>query len=204
MPHPAGADRGFLRAPPSCLRCRDPGAGRAGDGRWLERVLRPARPRPPAQGRWRNARPSRADVDPSCVLEPEARRALGTCHGLRRAHLRRYLDEGVFRWNRRRHTATAFDTPLGIGTRLRPADCRDSAGQHVRSPQAGRQPPPALRSASIGAECRPANLHDSARNQLPQVQNSRKSPGTARKPRLERRTPINIWGDRKQRDKPYI
>ena len=98
------------------------------------------------------------------------RRALGTCHGLRRAHLRRYLDEGVFRWNRRRHTATAFDTPLGIGTRLRPADCRDSAGQHVRSPQAGRQPPPALRSASIGAECRPANLHDSARNQLPQVQ----------------------------------
>ncbi len=31
--------------------------------------------------------------------------ALGTFHGLRRAHLRRYLDEFVFRWNRRRHTA---------------------------------------------------------------------------------------------------
>ena len=28
--------------------------------------------------------------------------ALGTFHGLRRAHLRRYLDEFVFRWNRRR------------------------------------------------------------------------------------------------------
>ena len=40
--------------------------------------------------------------------------ALGTFHGLRRAHLRRYLDEVVFRWNRRRHTATAFDTLLGI------------------------------------------------------------------------------------------
>ena len=39
---------------------------------WLERLLRPARPRPPAQGRRCNARPSRADVDPSCVLEPEA------------------------------------------------------------------------------------------------------------------------------------
>ena len=38
--------------------------------RWL--LLRPARPRPPAQGRRCNARPSRADVDPSCVLEPEA------------------------------------------------------------------------------------------------------------------------------------
>ena len=70
--HPAGADRGFLRAQPSCLRCRDLGAGRAGNHRWLERLLRPARPRPPAQGRRCNARPSRADVDPSCVLEPEA------------------------------------------------------------------------------------------------------------------------------------
>ena len=52
--------------------------------------------------------------------------ALGTFHGLRR-----YLDEFVFRWNRRRHTATAFDTLLGIGTRLRPADYRDIVGQHV-------------------------------------------------------------------------
>ena len=57
--------------------------------------------------------------------------ALGTFHGLRRAHLRRYLDEFVFRWNCRRHTATAFDTLLGIGTRLRPADYRDIVGQHV-------------------------------------------------------------------------
>ena len=32
---------------------------------------------------------------------------------------------------RRRHTATAFDTLLGIGTRLRPADYRDIVGQHV-------------------------------------------------------------------------
>ena len=47
-------------------------AGRAGNHRWLERLLRPARPQPPAQGRRCNARPSRADLDPSCVLEPEA------------------------------------------------------------------------------------------------------------------------------------
>ena len=67
--------------------------------------------------------------------------ALGTFHGLRRAHLRRYLDEFVFRWNRRRHTATAFDTLLGIGARLRPADYRDIVGQRVLSWQAGRQPP---------------------------------------------------------------
>ena len=65
--------------------------------------------------------------------------ALGTFHGLRRAHLRRYLDEFVFRWNRRRHTATAFDTLLGIGTRRRPADYRDIVGQRVLIP-AGRAP----------------------------------------------------------------
>ena len=96
--------------------------------RWLERLLRPARPRPPAQGRRCNARPSRADVDPSCVLEPEALGARNLPWP-GRAHLRRYLDEFVFRWNRRRHTATAFDTLLGIGTRLRPADYRDIVGQ---------------------------------------------------------------------------
>ena len=42
--HPAGADRGFLRVQPSCLRRRDLGAGRAGDHRWLERPWRPVRP----------------------------------------------------------------------------------------------------------------------------------------------------------------
>ena len=47
------------------------------------------------------------------------------------AHLHRYLDEFVFRWNRCRHTATAFDTLLGICTRLRPVDYRDIVGQHV-------------------------------------------------------------------------
>ena len=57
--------------------------------------------------------------------------ALGTFHGLRRPHLRRYLDEFVFRWNRRRHTATAFDTLLGIGTRLPPAGHRDIVEQRA-------------------------------------------------------------------------
>ena len=97
--------------------------------------------------------------------------ALGTFHGLRRAHLRRYLDEFVFRWNRRRHTATAFDTLLGIGARLRtrrlPRHRRDNASDPGRP---GASHPPALRSASIGAEYRSSSLPDSNRNQLPQVQ----------------------------------
>lgn len=56
---------------------------------------------------------------------------LGVFHGLRRPHLQRYLDEFVFRWNRRRHTAPAFDTLLGIGARLMPATFRDFVEQRV-------------------------------------------------------------------------
>lgn len=56
---------------------------------------------------------------------------LGVHHGLRRQHLRRYLDEVVFRWNRRRHTASAFDTLLGLGARLAPATARDFVEQRV-------------------------------------------------------------------------
>lgn len=56
---------------------------------------------------------------------------LGTFHGLRRQHLKRHLDEFVFRWNRRRHTAAAFDTLLGLGARLAPATARDFVEQRV-------------------------------------------------------------------------
>jgi len=57
--------------------------------------------------------------------------ALGTFHGLRRPHLHRYLDEFVFRWNRRRHTAAAFDTLLGIGARIGHASYRDFVEQRA-------------------------------------------------------------------------
>ncbi len=40
--------------------------------------------------------------------------ALGTYHGVRKPHLRRYLDEFVFRWNRRRHMKSSFDTLLKL------------------------------------------------------------------------------------------
>jgi hypothetical protein len=51
--------------------------------------------------------------------------AKGVFHGLRKRHLQRYLDEFVFRWNRRRHLRSAFDTLLGIGVGLGPATYRD-------------------------------------------------------------------------------
>jgi len=59
------------------------------------------------------------------------RGALGTFHGLRPQHLRRYLDEYVFRWDRCRHTVPASDTLLGIGARLAPATARDVVDQRV-------------------------------------------------------------------------
>ncbi len=46
--------------------------------------------------------------------------ALGVYHGLRTKHLQSYLDEFVFRFNRRQNRHTAFRSLLGIGTRTAP------------------------------------------------------------------------------------
>jgi len=50
---------------------------------------------------------------------------IGTLHGVRKQHLRRYLDEFTFRWNRRRHTSSAFDRLLGLTTQMGHASYRD-------------------------------------------------------------------------------
>jgi transposase-like protein len=47
--------------------------------------------------------------------------ALGVYHGLRKDHLQAYLDEFVFRFNRRRTPHAAFRTLLGIGVAIKPA-----------------------------------------------------------------------------------
>lgn len=47
--------------------------------------------------------------------------ALGVYHGLRRLHLQSYLDEFVFRFNRRATPHAAFRTLLGIGIAIKPA-----------------------------------------------------------------------------------
>lgn len=47
--------------------------------------------------------------------------ALGVYHGLRRPHLQAYLDEFVFRFNRRRTPHAAFRSLLRIGTKIKPA-----------------------------------------------------------------------------------
>ena len=50
--------------------------------------------------------------------------AYGTFHGLREQHLDAYLNEFVFRWNRRRLFQSAMDTMLGIGRRIGPVTYR--------------------------------------------------------------------------------
>jgi hypothetical protein len=56
---------------------------------------------------------------------------MGTLHGVRKQHLRRYLDEFVFRWNRRRVTRTAFDQLLGFAARMSHVSGRDLVLQRV-------------------------------------------------------------------------
>lgn len=53
---------------------------------------------------------------------------LGTFHGFRAKHLDAYLNEFVFRWNRKRSFQTAMDALLGIGQRLPRATYRDIVG----------------------------------------------------------------------------
>jgi transposase-like protein len=55
------------------------------------------------------------------VFANAKRWALGVYHGLREKHLQAYLDEFVFRFNRRRTPAAAFDRLLGLSLTLEPA-----------------------------------------------------------------------------------
>jgi hypothetical protein len=46
--------------------------------------------------------------------------AMGVYHGLRPHHVDVYLNEFVFRWNRRRHYRSSFDRLLGLGMTMQP------------------------------------------------------------------------------------
>src|SRR6201984_2854622 len=59
-------------------------------------------------------------AQPSAVSNLK-RWGLGVYRGLRKTNLQHYLDEFVFRFNRRRTRHAAFNTLLGIGARPAPA-----------------------------------------------------------------------------------
>jgi len=68
----------------------------------------------------------------SCV------RDAGTYHGVSRDQLQVYLDEFVFRHNRRRQPMAGFQTLLGLGTGRKPTpykQIRRAAGLSKPSPQ---------------------------------------------------------------------
>jgi len=54
---------------------------------------------------------------------------LGTYHGLRRKHVDTYLDEFVFRYNRRFYRHASFETVLGLTARHPPSSYWDIVGR---------------------------------------------------------------------------
>src|SRR5438270_7223699 len=64
------------------------------------------------------------------VFANAKRWALGVYHGLRAAHLQAYLDEFVFRFNRRHNPAAAFERLLGLGLTLQPATYQMLVGRN--------------------------------------------------------------------------
>jgi transposase-like protein len=72
--------------------------------------------------------------------------ALGTYHGLRRKHVDAYLEEFVFRYNRRFYRHVSFETVLGLAVCRRPETYRDIVNCDASSPSGGVQRPTTYRS----------------------------------------------------------
>ena len=71
--------------------------------------------------------------------------ALGTYHGLRRKHVDAYLQEFVFRYNRRFYRHVSFETVLGLAARRGPETYRDIVKRDASSPGGGSQRPTTYR-----------------------------------------------------------
>jgi transposase-like protein/predicted RNA-binding Zn-ribbon protein involved in translation (DUF1610 family) len=77
--------------------------------------------------------------------------ALGTYHGVRRKHIDSYLNEFVFRFNRRFYRHVSFETILGIASLRRPIGYWDIVGHP--NPRKGRRTgkrPPRNRKTAFG------------------------------------------------------
>ena len=129
--------------------CRELGGGRAGDYRWLEGLLRPARPRP-TRGRCNALAHLVLTWIVIVCLEPEA------------------LGARNLPWPAPRPSAPLpsagtdqppqrLSTPCSASARAcDPPTTRDIVGQHVCPGRPGASHRPPLRS--VGAECRPSSL----------------------------------------------
>ena len=120
-------------------------------------------------------------------------------HGLRRAHLRRYLDEFVFRWNRSRRTrCNGFRHPASAPARAsdQPTTATSSDNRLIPAGRASHRPPfdPLQSGPNTGP---PPGQHSKPTSPSQKLPPSL----TVQEPCRERRSPINIWCDR-MRDKP--
>jgi hypothetical protein len=59
---------------------------------------------------------------------------IGTYHGVSKAQLQAYLNEFVFRRNRRKTPAAAFQTLLGLGTSRRSTEYEQIRGARISTP----------------------------------------------------------------------
>src|SRR5215813_209850 len=79
--------------------------------------------------RGRSARWPAISCCPGCVFALMKRWALGTYHGLRRKHIDTYLNEFVFRYNRRFYRHVSFETVLGLASHHHPTSYWDIVGR---------------------------------------------------------------------------
>ena len=93
--------------------------------------------------------------------------ALGTLHGLRKQHVDRYLNEFVFRWNRRAHRRAAFDTLLGLATRYRTPRIGTSSNRPSEPPPRARPGSPVLNPRSVDRQSATLDPLSSARQPHP-------------------------------------
>lgn len=76
---------------------------------------------------------------------------LGTYRGLRRKHIDTYLNEFVFRFNRRYHRRASFETLLGLASSGQPMSYWDIAGtKNARKGRTPRRIRPRRRSTAFG------------------------------------------------------
>src|SRR6201984_3316112 len=108
-----------MNAPCQQAAADDVVLGGVSDGDALQRYLGAAAAEPAEPGFLSN----RLDVGRQAIgcFQTLKHWGLGVYHGLRKTNLQHYLDEFVFRFNRRRTRHAAFNTFLGIGARTAPA-----------------------------------------------------------------------------------
>ena len=76
---------------------------------------------------------------------------LGTYHGLRRKHIDTYLNEFVFRYNRRFYRHVSFETMVGLAAHHAPASYWDVIGRaNPRKGDVALRPAPRRRKTATG------------------------------------------------------